>query len=83
MAFLGQKAIYRRRGRPGQVPPVAPPQAASRGRPQADLWSSDSFFRIKNLRKLSSNSENISRSNFSEIENNKNRELALGILLIG
>ena len=47
--------------------------------PQDALWSSASFCR----RKLSSNSENISRSNFYEIENRKNRELTLGIFLIG
>ena len=48
--------------------------------PQAALWSIGVFSRIKNLRKFSSNSENISRSNFLKY---KNRELALGILSIG
>ena len=38
---------------------------------------------IKNRRKFSSNSENISRSNFLQQKHGKNRELALGILSIG
>ena len=38
---------------------------------------------IKNRRKVSSNSENISRSNFLQQKQDKNRELALGILSIG
>ena len=37
---------------------------------------------IKNLREFSSNSENISRSNFLQQFQHKNRELALGILSI-
>ena len=37
---------------------------------------------IKNRRKFLSNSENISRSNFLQQFQHKNRELALGILLI-
>ena len=73
----------------GRAPPAGPGGPTARGRPgpwvspQDALWSSASFYRIKNRRKLLSNSENIFRSNFSEIENSKNRELALGILLIG
>ena len=38
---------------------------------------------IKNRRKFSSYSENISRSNFLQQNQHKNRELALGILSIG
>ena len=68
------------------APPAGPWGPAARGRPwplggpQDALWSLASFCRIKNRHKLSSNSENIFRSTFSEKENNKNRELALGIL---
>ena len=87
--ILGLKGFYRRRrgprrrprGRGGSHPrvQVGPRPAAAPGpwvACQVALWSSSSFCRIKNRRKLLSNSENIFRSNFSEIENSKNRELA-------
>ena len=41
------------------------------------------IYSIKNHRKFSSNSENISISNFLQQNQHKNRELALGILSIG
>ena len=49
------------------------------GRPSV----SGSFLANKIPRKFPCNSENISKSRFSEIENNKNRALARGILSIG
>ena len=53
------------------------------GGPQVALWSLASSWRIKQLCKFLCTSKNISRSGFFEIENNKNKELALGILSIG
>ena len=64
----------------GSRPGVAPgPWVAL----QVGLRSPTSSWKIKNICKFWRNSENISRSRFSEIENGKNRELALGILSIG
>ena len=81
LTFLGQKAIYRRRrgargcptGRAGSHPRVAlgPLQGAAPGLwvpPQAARWSPGAFRRVRILRKFSSNSENIFRSKFSEIQ---------------
>ena len=88
--------IYRRRrasegvpegqGRPAAAAPLDP-----RVGPAPGLWASPGvallapvlISSIKNPRKFSSNSENISRSNFLKQKQHKNRELALGILSIG
>ena len=73
----------------GLVPPV-PPGRAMVGAipgpwvaPQVALRRGGAFLRIKISRKFSSNSENISKSDFLKYKNNKSRELALGILSIG
>ena len=94
--FLGLMCIYRRRrgsrrwptGRGGshpRVPPRLRQQAAGAlwVASEAALQSSGVLFRIKKFRKFSSNSENISRTDFLKYKNSKNRELALGILSIG
>ena len=49
----------------------------------APLRSLSSSWRKNNPRKVSSNSENIPRSKFLKQKDSKNRELALGILVIG
>ena len=73
----------------GRAPSVGPLWAMAGGRmcpvsgPSGSPWSSGVLFRIKNLRKFLSNSENIFRSDFLKYKNCKNRELALGILSIG
>ena len=72
----------------GRVPPTGLGGPVARGRlwplgglPVA-LWSLASSWRIKIPRNFWRNFENISRSGFSEIENSKNRKLALGILSV-
>ena len=73
----------------GRVPPAPPGGAAAGGRPwplggpQVALRRGGVLLRIKIARKFSSNSENISRSDFLKYKNCKNRELALGIFSIG
>ena len=93
--FLGLMGFYRRRRGPrrcpgvGRVPPTPPSGAAAGGHPwplggpQVAVRCGGVFLRIKIPRKFSPNSENISRSDFLKYKNNKNRELAMGILSIG
>ena len=51
--------------------------------PGSPFWLWFLISSIKNRRKFASNLENISRSNFLQQFQHKNRELTLGILLIG
>jgi len=94
--FLGQKATYRRRGRPrgclGQPDhPLARPSLsrATRwcGRPLAPLrlvfWHLMTSGKIGTLAFVPSNSENIHFLTFLEPKTTENRQLALWLLLIG
>ena len=94
--FLGLMGFYRRQrgprgcpqGRGGSHPWVAlgPRQGAAPSlwvAPQVALLAPVIICPVKNRRKFSSNSENISRSDFLKYKNSENRELALGILSIG
>ena len=93
---LGIIEFFRRRrgprrclgGRGGSHPRllVGPRQGAVPGplvAPQVALRRGGVFLHIKIPRKFSSNSENISISDFLKYKNSKNREVALGILSIG
>ena len=76
------------RGRGGSHPHllVGPRQGGVPGpwvAPQVALRRAGVFLRIKIPRKFSSDSENISTSDFLKYKNCKNRELTLGILSIG
>ena len=67
----------------GRVPPTGGPQDVARDAPWVALLDTVFICPIKNCRKFSSNSKNISRSNFLQQKQHKNRELVLGILSIG
>ena len=76
----------RGRGGPRPRPPSHPRVGPAPGLwvpPGVALLAPVLISSIKNRRKFSSNSENISRSNFLQQNQHKNRELALGILSIG
>ena len=66
---------------------MGPPWAAAGGAcalwvaPQAPLWSSGVFLRIKNLRKLPGNSDDISYGALSEIQNRQKQETGTGHLV--
>ena len=85
-----QKGVVRVSPRGRGSPPPRPPLDLRVG-PAPGLWvppvdallAAVLISSIKNLRKFSSNSENISRSNFLQQNQHKNRKLALGILSIG
>ena len=94
--FLGQKASYRRRGRPRGC--LGPPHHALAwpgpahawgwcGQPLALLrlvfWLLESSGKIGTLAFVSSNSENIHFLTFLEPKTTENRQLALWLLLIG
>ena len=94
--FLGQKASYRRRGRPRGClgPPhhaLARPGSARAwggcGQPLALLrlvfWLLESSGKIGTLAFVPSNSENIHFLTFLEPKTAENRQLALWLLLIG
>ena len=84
--------IYRPKGAARGCPrSKGDPRPRATCHPRGPFWTSAGpallapvlIYPIKNCRKFLSNSDNISRSNFLQQFQHKNRELALGILSIG